>query len=62
MTGRGKGEVPEAAGGLAGHAPVLLAEVLAALDPTDGERYIDCTFGAGGYSRAILQSAECHVG
>jgi 16S rRNA (cytosine1402-N4)-methyltransferase len=61
MTGRGKGEAPEAAGGLARHTPVLLAAVLDALQAQDGERYIDCTFGAGGYSRAILQAAGCHV-
>ncbi|WP_306117714.1 MULTISPECIES: 16S rRNA (cytosine(1402)-N(4))-methyltransferase RsmH [unclassified Roseitalea] len=36
------------------HVPVMLAEVLAALDPRPGERHVDGTFGAGGYSRAIL--------
>jgi len=61
MAGRGKGEAPEAAGGPARHTPVLLAEVLGALKAADGERYIDCTFGAGGYSRAFLQAANCHV-
>jgi 16S rRNA (cytosine1402-N4)-methyltransferase len=61
MTGRGKGEAPEAAGGLARHTPVLLSAVLDALSPQAGERYIDCTFGAGGYSRAILSKADCHV-
>jgi 16S rRNA (cytosine1402-N4)-methyltransferase len=61
MTGRGKGEAPEAAGGLARHTPVLLSAVLDALSPEAGERYIDCTFGAGGYSRAILSKADCHV-
>ena len=36
------------------HVPVLLAEVVAALAPAPGERHVDATFGAGGYTRAIL--------
>ena len=36
------------------HVPVLLEEVIAALAPTPGETMIDATFGAGGYSRALL--------
>ena len=43
------------------HVPVLLPDVLKALDPKDGERYVDGTFGAGGYTRAILDAAECSV-
>jgi 16S rRNA (cytosine1402-N4)-methyltransferase len=36
------------------HAPVLLAEVIEALAPQPGDVIIDATFGAGGYTRAIL--------
>ncbi|MEM9015011.1 MAG: 16S rRNA (cytosine(1402)-N(4))-methyltransferase RsmH [Pseudomonadota bacterium] len=43
------------------HIPVLLPEVLAALEPKDGETHIDATFGAGGYSEAILETADCKV-
>jgi 16S rRNA (cytosine1402-N4)-methyltransferase len=43
------------------HYPVMLPDVLQALAPKDGEIYVDATFGAGGYSRAILESAECRV-
>ncbi len=43
------------------HIPVLLNEVLEHLKPQDKETYIDCTFGAGGYSRAILEAADCKV-
>ncbi len=43
------------------HIPVLLDEILAAILPTSGETYIDGTFGAGGYSAAILQSASCKL-
>lgn len=37
------------------HIPVLLAEVVDALAPAPGERLVDATFGAGGYSRALLE-------
>ena len=37
------------------HIPVLLDEVMAALDPQPGDVVVDATFGAGGYTRAILQ-------
>jgi 16S rRNA (cytosine1402-N4)-methyltransferase len=40
---------------------VLPSQVLAGLQPRDGEVYIDGTFGGGGYTRAILSSADAHV-
>jgi 16S rRNA (cytosine1402-N4)-methyltransferase len=43
------------------HIPVLLDAVLAALAPRDDAVYVDATFGAGGYSEAILGAARCRV-
>jgi 16S rRNA (cytosine1402-N4)-methyltransferase len=40
---------------------VLLAEAIAALAPRDDGLYVDGTFGAGNYSRAILEAARCRV-
>ena len=44
------------------HIPVLLDEVIAALDPQPGDVVVDATFGAGGYTRAILDAgANVHA-
>ena len=43
------------------HIPVLLSEVVTALAPQAGEVMVDGTFGAGGYSRALLEAADCAV-
>ncbi len=43
------------------HAPVLLEEVLSAMDVRDGGVYVDGTFGAGGYSRALLEAADAKI-
>lgn len=46
---------------MSAHTPVLLREVVDALDPRAGAIIVDGTFGAGGYSRAILDHADCAV-
>lgn len=43
------------------HIPVMIHEVLKYLAPKDGGIYVDATFGAGGYSKAILDHANCNV-
>ncbi len=40
------------------HIPVLLSEVLAALDPHPGESYLDLTAGYGGHAREILDVTQ----
>lgn len=44
------------------HLPVMLGEVLARLAPSAGETIVDGTFGAGGYSRAILATGARVIG
>jgi len=44
----------DAGGGPARHVPVLLNEMLDLVAPKEGETIIDGTFGAGGYTRALL--------
>jgi 16S rRNA (cytosine1402-N4)-methyltransferase len=44
------------------HIPVLLDEVIAAIAPAPGMTIIDATFGAGGYSAALLEAgASVHA-
>ncbi len=40
------------------HVPVMLDEVITSLTPKGDEVHVDCTFGAGGYSRAILSNSD----
>jgi 16S rRNA (cytosine1402-N4)-methyltransferase len=43
------------------HAPVLLHEAVAAIAPRAGDLIVDATFGGGGYTRALLEAADCKV-
>ena len=57
MVTRGTHTAAGAPRGTVRHVPVLLPQVLNALGPHGQETYIDATFGAGGYSEAILTAA-----
>jgi 16S rRNA (cytosine1402-N4)-methyltransferase len=59
MTAGGGGSA--VAGGPALHIPVLGRSAVEFLQPRDGGIYIDGTFGAGGYTRAILAAAQSKV-
>src|SRR6476619_3249027 len=52
---------PEKLGVPAPHVPVLLAEVIAGLAVAPGETHVDGTFGAGGYTKAILEKGAARV-
>jgi 16S rRNA (cytosine1402-N4)-methyltransferase len=61
MAGLGGIEAP-GEGGPSRHVPVLLDAVVAALEPAPGQWIVDGTFGAGGYSRALLARGAGVVG
>jgi 16S rRNA (cytosine1402-N4)-methyltransferase len=43
------------------HAPVLVAEVIGHLAPARGGLFVDCTLGAGGHTRALLEGGASRV-
>ncbi len=62
MMGLGDRQDVPGAGGPERHVPVLLREVVHWLDPRPGDVMIDGTFGAGGYTRALLEKGISVVG
>jgi 16S rRNA (cytosine1402-N4)-methyltransferase len=60
MTGGAPGQAAPASGSPR-HIPVLLREVISNLAPHDGGTYIDGTFGAGGYTAAVLAAGDTRV-
>ena len=60
MAGSDGGD-PAVAGGPAHHIPVLVRPAVELLAPRDSGLYVDATFGAGGYARAILAGADARV-
>ena len=43
------------------HFPVMLNEILKISSPSKGGKFIDCTFGGGGYSKEILKFSNTKV-
>ena len=43
---------------LAPHVPVMVTEAMEGLRTSPGGTYVDCTLGAGGHSRAILERIQ----
>jgi len=43
------------------HYPVMLDQILSIISPQHGGTFIDCTFGGGGYSKAILRYPNTKV-
>ena len=43
------------------HLPVMLNEVIEICNPKNGGDFMDCTFGAGGYSKEFLKYNETNV-
>ena len=43
------------------HFPVMLSEVINASSPSKGGFFLDCTFGGGGYSKALLAFSKTKV-
>ena len=43
------------------HYPVMLDQILSIISPQHGGTFVDCTFGGGGYSQAILEYPHTKV-
>ena len=43
------------------HYPVMLSEIIQILSPSAGGIFVDCTFGGGGYSKALLNFPNTKV-
>ena len=43
------------------HFPVMLSEIIKYSSPSTGGIFLDCTFGGGGYSKALLKYSKTKV-